>query len=148
MRILLAIDDSNDSRAATESVSDRPWPEESIVGVLSVIRPYLPIFGEFATEAALRSYQRLEQELAATAQTAVDRSLAILGSGRFVVEPMVRRGEPRSTIVDVAKEWGADLIVVGSHGRTGLRHLFLGSVAEYVVRHAPCSVEVSRRVAA
>jgi nucleotide-binding universal stress UspA family protein len=105
----------------------------------------LPILGEFASEAALQSYQRLEQTLADSAQAAVDRSSAILRPGRFVIEPIVRRGDPRSAIVDVAKEWRAELIVVGSHGRTGPRRLLLGSVAEYVVRHAPCSVEVSRR---
>jgi nucleotide-binding universal stress UspA family protein len=56
----------------------------------------------------------------------------------------VRYGDARSCIVDEAKEWGADLIVVGSHGYTGLKRLLLGSVAQSVVTHAPCSVEVVR----
>ena len=57
----------------------------------------------------------------------------------------MRDGDPRSAIVDEAEEWGADLIVVGSHGYTGLKRWLLGSVAQSVVGHAPCSVEVVRR---
>jgi nucleotide-binding universal stress UspA family protein len=49
-------------------------------------------------------------------------------------------GEPASVILEVAREIGADLIVMGTHGRTGLRHLLMGSVAEQVVRGAPCPV--------
>jgi len=48
------------------------------------------------------------------------------------------------TKVDQAKDWRADLIVLGSHGRSGIKRWILGSVAEAVVRHAPCSVEVAR----
>jgi nucleotide-binding universal stress UspA family protein len=47
--------------------------------------------------------------------------------------------------VDYAKEWSADLIVIGTHGRTGLSHMLTGSVAERVVRLAPCPVLVTRR---
>jgi nucleotide-binding universal stress UspA family protein len=45
-------------------------------------------------------------------------------------------------IVQKASEWGADLIVVGSHGRKGIKKFMLGSVAEKVVASSPCSVEV------
>jgi universal stress protein A len=52
----------------------------------------------------------------------------------------VAAGSPAETIVHVAHERGADLIVMGTHGRTGLHHMLLGSVAEKVVRLAPCPV--------
>lgn len=55
-------------------------------------------------------------------------------------EARVVEGEPAKTIVEVAAELAAELIVIGSHGRTGLRRLLMGSVAEYVVRHASCPV--------
>ena len=48
-------------------------------------------------------------------------------------------------IVDEAKDWPADLIVVGSHGYSGVKRWLLGSVAQSVVSHAPCSVEVVRK---
>lgn len=51
-------------------------------------------------------------------------------------------GFPRKEIINTAKEWGADLIVMGTHGRTGLTHLLVGSVAEYVIKHAGVPVMV------
>lgn len=60
------------------------------------------------------------------------------------VEALVRVGHPASEVVDVAQREGIALIVMGTHGRTGLRHVLLGSVAEHVVRHAPCPVLVVR----
>ena len=51
---------------------------------------------------------------------------------------------PKSVIIDEAEEWGADLIVVGSHGRTGIKRWLLGSVAQSIVSQAPCSVYVVR----
>lgn len=57
---------------------------------------------------------------------------------------LVRSGDPRNVIKAVAREIGADLIVMGTHGRRGLERFFLGSVAEEVVRGAPCSVLVAR----
>ena len=55
-------------------------------------------------------------------------------------EAEVATGPPADTIVRMARERGADLIVMGTHGHTGLRHVLLGSVAEHVVRLAPCPV--------
>lgn len=60
------------------------------------------------------------------------------------VEPLFREGEPSDVIVDVAGTVGADLIVMGSHGRTGLRRALLGSVAERTARHAACPVLIVR----
>lgn len=54
----------------------------------------------------------------------------------------VEWGDPESHIVDVARQWHADLIVVGSHGRKGLEHFLLGSVSETVARYAPCSARL------
>jgi nucleotide-binding universal stress UspA family protein len=58
---------------------------------------------------------------------------------------MVERGDPREGIVHAAETERADLVVVGSHGRTGLQKLLIGSVAAHVVTHAPCSVVVVKR---
>jgi nucleotide-binding universal stress UspA family protein len=55
-------------------------------------------------------------------------------------ETQVREGVPFLQIIQGAKEQGADLIVMGTHGRTGLEHVFFGSTAEKVVRKAPCPV--------
>jgi nucleotide-binding universal stress UspA family protein len=60
------------------------------------------------------------------------------------VSEQLIEGDPKSQILDVAKEWKADMIVVGSHGRTGLNRFLMGSVSQGVVNHAHCSVEVVR----
>ena len=63
------------------------------------------------------------------------------------VECHVTVGQPEEAIPELARALGAGLVVMGTHGRTGLRRLVLGSVAEHVVRHAPCPVFVSRTFA-
>ena len=59
-------------------------------------------------------------------------------------EEKLVQGDPRDCIVDIAKQLKADMIVLGTHGRRGLSRAFLGSVAEYIVRHGPCAVLVVR----
>jgi nucleotide-binding universal stress UspA family protein len=56
------------------------------------------------------------------------------------VEHLLEEGDPPTAILQIAQEKGCDLIVIGTHGRTGLRRLLMGSVAEQVVRDAPCPV--------
>ncbi len=56
------------------------------------------------------------------------------------VEAVVREGYPATVIVDEIESLDIDLVVIGTHGRTGLKHLLLGSIAERVVQHAPCPV--------
>ena len=68
--------------------------------------------------------------------------------GAVPVAVKVAVGKPPEEILRMAREEGADLIVMGTHGRTGLRHLLLGSVAETVVRTAPCPMFTVRAVAA
>jgi nucleotide-binding universal stress UspA family protein len=65
----------------------------------------------------------------------------------FNAKGTVEKGDAREIILANASEWPADLVVVGSHGRRNLKRLLLGSVAESVARHAPCSVEIVRSAA-
>jgi nucleotide-binding universal stress UspA family protein len=62
----------------------------------------------------------------------------------FPVERVLRVGTPAETIIAYAQRHNCDLIVMGTHGRTGLSHLLMGSVAEKVIRMAPCPVMVIR----
>ena len=80
-----------------------------------------------------------EKQIAATADRAEKPGIAI--------KTIVVVGSPFHDICTIAKQAKSDLIVVGSHGRTGLSHVLLGSVAERVVRHAPCPVLVVGREA-
>jgi nucleotide-binding universal stress UspA family protein len=66
------------------------------------------------------------------------------GEAGFGVEKHAREGDPAQTIIDVANEQNADLIVVGAHGTTGLRRFMLGSVAGKLSHHAPSSLLIVR----
>ena len=143
MKILLAIDDSPHSRSAVESMRQRPWPQETVVRILSVVQPIPP----FATElwyAPSVDITAWETEMDKRANALVTRVAATLQPAGLATEEIVRTGDPRMAIVHEASEWRADLIVLGSHGYTGIQRLLLGSVAQYVVSHADCSVEVVR----
>lgn len=90
----------------------------------------------------------LVQEATVALQAQLDawRGDALEGGAREV-ETRLAHGAAWDRIVAAAQELGARLIVLGTHGRTGISHVLLGSVAEKVARHAPCSVLVTRESA-
>jgi nucleotide-binding universal stress UspA family protein len=76
----------------------------------------------------------------AETQTSLDRYETELRESGHSVESVVREGYAATAIIDEATECGADLIVIGTHGLSGLQHMLLGSIAERVVQKAPCPV--------
>jgi nucleotide-binding universal stress UspA family protein len=80
------------------------------------------------------------EQFIAAARTALERVVARLNVDGVSVHSEVGVGPPYDEIVRVAREKAIDLIVMGTHGHTGLAHVLLGSVAEKVVRRAPCPV--------
>jgi general stress protein 26/nucleotide-binding universal stress UspA family protein len=143
MKILLSVDDSRYSSEAVREVIERTWPPDTIVRVLSAVEDIPPPTADLWYDAT-GNLERANQELEERFEQLSARVAESLADAGLKAEPVVRHGDPRSVIVEEAKEWGADLIVVGSHGYTGLKRLLLGSVAQSVVGHAPCSVEVVR----
>lgn len=147
MKILLAVDGSSYSADAAELVAARPWPPDSVVKVLTAVESIAPPVPDiWSGLGGVETLERVRQEMTAQAKQLVTGVAETLRARRgLVIEMAVLYGDPRSVIVDQAEGWSADLIVVGSHGYTGLRRLLLGSVAQSVVSHAPCTVEVVRR---
>jgi nucleotide-binding universal stress UspA family protein len=76
----------------------------------------------------------------AEAQQSLGRFETELRGDGLEVESVVREGYAATAIVEEAAEIGADLIVIGTHGLSGLKHMLLGSIAERVVQKAPCPV--------
>lgn len=88
--------------------------------------------------------QKIEQAMIAEAEKQMVEFAAKKGMSQVPIETQVTVGEAVWEICKRAEGAHADLIVMGSHGRTGLSHVLLGSVAERVIRHAPCPVLVTR----
>jgi len=84
------------------------------------------------------------QELETDIEQIMEESLKRLHDVGLQGETVIVHGVPFQTIVDTAEDKGADVIIMGTHGRTGLPHALIGSVAEKVVRLAPCPVLVTR----
>jgi nucleotide-binding universal stress UspA family protein len=146
MKILLAVDGSTFSDAAVEEIATRPWPDGTEVDVLSVSEPPAYPVGESAALPS-RYYEEMETIAEEHSRTAVDNAAGRLHSSASTlrVTKAVVVGHPVQKILDRAETWGADLIVVGSHGYRGLKRLLLGSVSQNVASHAICSVEIVRR---
>ena len=144
MKILLAIDESIHSRAAADFVSAMRWPLDAEIIVLTVASPMVVAHslvdagGLSVLRAAEEGNVQDHQELV----SGVERDLREHG---YPTSARVMSGDAREAIVEIARLEGVDLIVVGSHGRTGLGKLLVGSVASDVVTHAPCSVLVVKR---
>jgi len=149
MRILLATDGSDWSDQAARSIAERPWPAGTEVRVLNVVELILPttraLFEPPFVDAALM--ESLREEAMKKSQAAVDSAEETLSAAGLEVSESISvlLTGPKTLILEEAQAWGADLIVLGSHGRRGVDRFLLGSVSEGVALHALCSVEVIRK---
>jgi len=141
MRVIVGVDDSPCSQAAVEFVSRVSWPAETTVMIASSVDLPLSAFAMNYAAANMELGEWMD-ELTKHQQEVVSRDETVLRSAGLRVASCVLQGDPRETLIEEAKRQQADLIVVGSHGRTGLDKLVMGSVASHVVNHAPCSVLV------
>jgi nucleotide-binding universal stress UspA family protein len=146
MKILLAVDGSPCSQCAVEEVARRPWPANSTIKVLTAFEiPSPPTPEGWALPA--NYFQEMDAALRKQAREIVDAAIATLKKQLdkdVMVDAQILPGSPRSVILEEAESWGAELIVVGSHGYSAWQRLILGSVSNSVVSHAHCSVEVVR----
>jgi nucleotide-binding universal stress UspA family protein len=134
VKILLAVDNSSASREAVDQVCRRPWPKETSIEVLHVLEPM-----------HLWATSETAQELTRLSQAVLDNAVATLSRQGHEPVGQLLEGDPKAVILDHASKVGADRIVLGARGATGIQQLLLGSVSSAVVRHAPCTVEVVRR---
>jgi nucleotide-binding universal stress UspA family protein len=148
MKIVLAVDESECSQAAVRAVVRQFNASTTDVCVCHSVEwlknlpmPLAFAEGPNATAGLLARRDRMQQEAEALVARVVDQ----LQTAGFRTSTFTREGDPRNVILDCAADCGAELIVLGSHGRRGLDRFLLGTVSEAVVRHAPCSVQIVRR---
>ncbi len=140
MKILMGIDASKYSEGVLRAMVTQFRTENTEVRVLHVLQPIAPDVPQMAPGYAPELDDQKEP-----ARELVERIAKELRGAGFKVDTAVEVGDIRERIIDSAAEWGADLIVVGSHGQRGIGRFLLGSVAEFVARHAKCSVEIVRK---
>ncbi len=147
MKLLLTIDDSDYSRAATRAVIEQFRSEGTEVRVLNVVEWPADLSMSVAFAPGTMDagpITELYEETRRLSEQLLTRTAEQLRAAGFTVSQDMREGDARHVILESAAEWKPDVIVVGSHGRTGIDRFLLGSVAENVVRHARCSVAVIR----
>lgn len=147
MKILLATDGSEfSSVAAKKSCEIISFQNNAKVRIISVIEAIMPTDPFGMTDEYYAIAQKAVRGIAEDAvEDARREMLEIFCDSTIDFETKAIDGNPRATIIEEAEEWGADLIVVGSHGRGFWGRMFLGSVSSAVVRHATCSVLVVRK---
>ena len=131
--IILAYDGSKFSNKALQEAISLAKSSGGSLLVLSVV----DITDEFESEAPGLT-DKITERLLRLAQKALGKAVA----AKVKAKVEVHVGDAYEMIVDVAKKKKADVIVMGSHGRTGLTRLLMGSVTSRVIGHAPCSVIV------
>jgi nucleotide-binding universal stress UspA family protein len=145
-RIVLAADGSDAAARARGMVSGHPFADRPVrvVSVAHVPAPWQGALSPLVTEAALEVWDEvLRTSREEHERVAASAAQELAAAGR-AVESEVRVGDPAGEIVAVATEWDADLVAMGTHGRSGIQRILLGSVARNVIQQAPCSVLVTR----
>ncbi len=136
-RILIAIDNSPHSMNAAKKGFELAQALNASIGVAYII--------DIMKEPVIPETGRISESTQNKSLTKANRVIDKLVKGYPDVGEITRftsEGFPKKEIVMIAKDWEADLIVMGTHGRTGLSYLILGSVSEYVIKHSAVPVMV------
>ena len=150
-RVLFAADGSPSASDAEEILARWPMFDDATVRVVSVaevVRPLptglAPTMYRQAIDAYAKDLQAAKSEHEGVARDAAGR----LGTAGRTADFTVRVGDAAAEILEEASSWGADLVVLGSRGRTGISRLLLGSVARNVLQGSPSSVLIVRHATA
>jgi nucleotide-binding universal stress UspA family protein len=144
MKVLLAIDGSAHSEATIKELLSRSWPPHTAVRIISVAHPTPLITDPIMVLTAAHIETLKEEEERASRDVAKTADEIAKRAPDLEVSTQILEGSPKKAIVEEAERWGADLIIVGAHGHGPAERFLLGSVAQEVAIHAPCSVEIVR----
>lgn len=147
LNVLIALDQSKFADKAFQSVLERDWPQSTHFKLVSVRKP--PIDSCIDQNNPLAVMAILDKEDLALENAKLDLASKAANLRKSTrsdeIEILLLSGDPRDQILQSSENWPADLIVMGSQGRTGLPRLFLGSVSQYVAANATASVEVVKQ---
>ena len=135
-RILAAIDDSDFTSKVTQMAVAMAKAMNAQLGLISVVDP-TPLV--MSADNVVYPPELITDLVNATNEMLENTKKELGDANVLVFSP---QGNPREMIIETARDWDADLIIIGTHGRTGLMHLVMGSVAESVIRHSNIPVLV------
>jgi len=141
-KILAATDFSDDSVRALGYAEELARKFGAEIVLLHVDQPLAPVMlaPEFGPSFDTGAMSRIAEEQRLLAQKELDKIVGRLRDSGLKARSLLRVGAPFLEIINAAQTENADLIVMGTHGRSGLTHVLLGSVAERVVQKSPCAV--------
>jgi nucleotide-binding universal stress UspA family protein len=146
MKVLLAIDGSTESALAIETAASFSWPSAAEILILTVLPLEADWYGgPWTAGVAYIPSDDLRGRLRTERAALLGRAALRLRQDRLSVTTSLIEGRAASTIVDTAREAGADLVIVGARGHGAIEEAVLGSVSAEVVDQAPCAVLVARR---
>jgi nucleotide-binding universal stress UspA family protein len=137
--IVVGTDGSANAEAAVRRAVEIVEGAEATVHLVAAY-PGTPSYGERLVGTARRE----QVDLRGSAEALLARAANEFSGSGATVQTDAREGDPAAVILELAEEQGADLIVVGARGATGLQRFLMGSVASKLVHHAPCSVLIVR----
>ena len=141
MKVVIGVDSSTFSDDAIDYVVNSPWPVGTTFVVVSAVAPIFLGPGEVAAPQSITELNQEQERYHREIAQGAARRLSVAGLKAIA---RVIHGDPRTVLEEIARSEEADMVVVGSHGRSGIKKLLLGSVAAHVIAHAPCPVLVVR----
>ena len=132
-KILVPTDFSTLSLTAIEYATSVPTFQDAQIYLIHVV-DNVPVLAFHTVDLNSETLLRDSEE---KARTELGRLISTFQATKRILIPVVRQGEAYKEIVKFARQEGIDLIIIATHGRTGLVHVLMGSVAEKVVRHSP-----------
>lgn len=144
MKIMVAVDDSPYSKSLIATLTRRKWPKDVQFMVVTVLEPVC-IGGEDdeMERAYLEDMNRKRYNYTEKFMDKICKKLEPLAE-KGKVSKEIKEGSPKSCLIETAKTWKAEKIIMGAHGRGTCPHFLIGSVSKAVAASAPCTVEVIR----
>jgi len=147
MKIILATDGTKHSDISADILKRLNLSDGDILKIITVIDMAMPMAIDIYA-GYLPNTNELEKIARENAEATLKQTVEIarnkIQNDKIVIETDTLIGSPESRIVECAEDFGADLIILGSHGYNRWERLLLGSVSDSVIHHAPCSVLVVR----
>lgn len=144
MRVVLATDGSASADCARDLVANLSWPQGTVVRVVTAVEAHLEMLAAPFAVSPSNVVDDLDAELIRHAETTLDAAETTLCGAGLGVERVMLQERAADAILDQAREWNANLIVLGNRGHSSLASMILGSTCAEVVYHAPCPVLVAR----